>query len=677
MPFIYADFNKQLSMLIQNRTATKKYSFYNIKFLLKFVADYMSLYFLILKNLGMKYLIITSVLFVFFVFLYFSSNSQNQQTIDSLKTLILQDKEDTLKAKHLNDLVWYIKFINPDTSLKLLDESEILSKKLDFADGLGNSYNNRAIIYTIQGNFDDALKYYNLANEQFIRNNDTEGIGFCLSNIAICFEFQSLFDSAINYNKKALAIRKKYGLQNGIAQSNINIGVIYFNKGFYRISLQHYQAALEFYENKPEKTAIDRSYLGSVQNNIGNIYLELNITDKARKYFEDAMESYKNNSDSRELAYLYNDLGDVEKLSENYAKAFKYYFNALGLATEIRDKPVRVITLLNISSNYLDIDKPDSAMHYARIGITTAGEINDKKYSVGLYQNMGKIYLNKGMITIAINNYKKALEMADEASIIKQKDKILYDLSQCYAALGNYKKANSYLKLHIEAADSVMNEDKHRQIAEMEALYENEKNKRQLELKEAENKILQRENEIQAALLSGKNRLIISITVGLLMISGILFLLIIQYRRKNAAYKILVRKNLELINVGKNTKNNNKAMLKNGELFASLQKKLEDEKLYCRSDINQEFLADLLNTNRTYLSQSISDHAGKKFRQFINEYRIKEAMLKLSDPNISKKYTINTIAEEVGFNSISVFNTVFKQLTGLKPSDFRGQAGSR
>ena len=153
-------------------------------------------------------------------------------------------------------------------------------------------------------------------------------------------------------------------------------------------------------------------------------------------------------------------------------------------------------------------------------------------------------------------------------------------------------------------------------------------------------------------------------------------MLIIQYRRKNAAYKTLVRKNLELINAGKNNNDKDYSGLKNGELFELLEQRMKDEKLFQIHDLDQGQLAELLRSNRTYLSQAISDHAGKNFRQYINDYRIREAMQLLANPGSSKKYSIDAIAKEVGFNSISVFNAAFKQITGVTPSFFREQAGN-
>jgi ligand-binding sensor domain-containing protein/AraC-like DNA-binding protein len=73
-----------------------------------------------------------------------------------------------------------------------------------------------------------------------------------------------------------------------------------------------------------------------------------------------------------------------------------------------------------------------------------------------------------------------------------------------------------------------------------------------------------------------------------------------------------------------------------------------------------------------YLSQIINDKLNKIFFDFINQYRIEEAMNKLSHPKERQK-TIHQVAHEVGFNSQSAFNRAFKKHTRTTPFDYINQ----
>jgi PAS domain S-box-containing protein len=66
----------------------------------------------------------------------------------------------------------------------------------------------------------------------------------------------------------------------------------------------------------------------------------------------------------------------------------------------------------------------------------------------------------------------------------------------------------------------------------------------------------------------------------------------------------------------------------------------------------------------------------KSFNEYLNEYRIKQVlqMLKYNNKN---NYTLAHISKVCGFNSKSVFNTAFKNYTGVTPSVYVSSAKER
>lgn len=67
---------------------------------------------------------------------------------------------------------------------------------------------------------------------------------------------------------------------------------------------------------------------------------------------------------------------------------------------------------------------------------------------------------------------------------------------------------------------------------------------------------------------------------------------------------------------------------------------------------------------------TINIEKNRNFHNFINDYRIEEAKKILQDKNYSDTNILN-IAFKSGFQSKSVFNRVFKQITGQSPKDYR------
>lgn len=115
-----------------------------------------------------------------------------------------------------------------------------------------------------------------------------------------------------------------------------------------------------------------------------------------------------------------------------------------------------------------------------------------------------------------------------------------------------------------------------------------------------------------------------------------------------------------------------------GEETASTVEKIlylsEVEKIYRRADITLEALANELNVTPRNLSHIINDRLKKNFNELMNHYRIKEARKRLKDDAYSSQ-SILEIAYDVGFNSKSSFNRVFKQFTGITPSQYRKEKG--
>jgi AraC-like DNA-binding protein len=97
---------------------------------------------------------------------------------------------------------------------------------------------------------------------------------------------------------------------------------------------------------------------------------------------------------------------------------------------------------------------------------------------------------------------------------------------------------------------------------------------------------------------------------------------------------------------------------------------MEKEKLYLDGDLTLQKLAQRLAIPPHHLSQIINERLNQNFFDFVNSYRVEEAKKRLIDPS-EKHYSIIAIAGEVGFNSKSAFNSVFKKYVNMTPSEWR------
>lgn len=109
-----------------------------------------------------------------------------------------------------------------------------------------------------------------------------------------------------------------------------------------------------------------------------------------------------------------------------------------------------------------------------------------------------------------------------------------------------------------------------------------------------------------------------------------------------------------------------------GEGQQMLLKKLDNfmiaERPYLSPDFSLPELAQKLGTSVHILSQVINVGLRKSFFEMTAEYRVEEAKKMLIEYNNIK---VEEIAEQVGYNSKSSFNTAFKKMTGKTPSEYR------
>jgi AraC-like DNA-binding protein len=104
------------------------------------------------------------------------------------------------------------------------------------------------------------------------------------------------------------------------------------------------------------------------------------------------------------------------------------------------------------------------------------------------------------------------------------------------------------------------------------------------------------------------------------------------------------------------------------EKLASGLKKLEQKEAYLDPNFKLAFVAKKLNTNTAYLSQYFNQVIQKSFSEYTQELRIHYVLQKLVDAPYFRKYTLQAIAEEVGYKDANTLVRVFKKQTGLSPN---------
>ncbi len=556
---------------------------------------------------------------------------------DSLIAHYVQNSDSTKLAK-----VFVVMAKDPEIAIP----SEIRDSVLLYA----------AKVFETSGAYSDVFHCYNLISvSNFTQGNNLKALDYALKTIGI-------------------AKQNHMNLHEAIAESNI--ASIYTKLGDYEQANECNFKALKIFSDRGNELHIARCNLG-----IGSVYHLLHEYEKAAYYFKEADKCFVELGDHRGHSICLTNIGSTFNETGKYELALDYFSEAVSICDLDGDKDGKASNYSNIGSVYYNLMDYGQAMNYYQKSVKLCSELNNSSLLSSNYLQMSRISASQNQFDAAYDYCVKCLELTEETGEKNTKRQALEQLSGLCHNRGEYKEAFEY---HHQAAiinDSLLRVEKSARITLLEERFNNEKlEKEKLELMYT--------NDIQTVKIRNQNLHIMGFAIVIFVLSVSLVLILVLYKKKNAAYKWIVKKNLDVIEAEQKMRNLNESINNNeskGNLSAipnEEQKKIihfietdfKERKIYTEHDLTLEKLAKYCNTNRTYLSKVINETYRMNYADFINGYRINEAILLLSDPIVSRKYSIEAIANASGYANISSFNATFKKTTGLTPSVFRRNA---
>lgn len=110
--------------------------------------------------------------------------------------------------------------------------------------------------------------------------------------------------------------------------------------------------------------------------------------------------------------------------------------------------------------------------------------------------------------------------------------------------------------------------------------------------------------------------------------------------------------------------------IENSQLIKeNLEKTMQQEQLFLDPELTLRSLAKKIDISERKLSTILNEVMNTSFYDFVNAYRIQEAIERLSSEKYSN-YSISGIGEMCGFKSKSTFYRVFKKKTGFSPAAY-------
>lgn len=106
---------------------------------------------------------------------------------------------------------------------------------------------------------------------------------------------------------------------------------------------------------------------------------------------------------------------------------------------------------------------------------------------------------------------------------------------------------------------------------------------------------------------------------------------------------------------------------RSSRIAGKLRQAMEKEHLYRNPNLSLWALSRHIGASPNYVSQTLNEIIGESFFDFVNSYRIAEAMALLTTTNDN----VLTITYDVGFNARSSFYNAFKRVSGQTPTNYR------
>ena len=108
-------------------------------------------------------------------------------------------------------------------------------------------------------------------------------------------------------------------------------------------------------------------------------------------------------------------------------------------------------------------------------------------------------------------------------------------------------------------------------------------------------------------------------------------------------------------------------------MAAEIRRLMDEKRLFLQPNLKINDLAQMLNTNRSYIYNAINQGIGMSFAEYVNKKRIEYAV-QLIDQD--REILLTDVAHQSGFSSPSAFYRNFKLYMDCTPSDYQKRGAS-
>lgn len=352
------------------------------------------------------------------------------------------------------------------------------------------------------------------------------------------------------------------------------------------------------------------------------------------------------------LGLYYRETGQLD--SSDY-----YFRSMLECKDRVKQRPMfDCIALSNLASNYRLRGRYHEALSLHAAALPASQAEGDHSFTSGIYVGLADCYLELGRLDSCKAMIDSALYHIEQWPwVMSYRSCDLYPvMARYYARIGDREHSIAYMDSTTVA--NRRQDEKYSGLLVLRAkqeLFESERARK------------------EAQLVTFRHvSVIMSVTAGVIFVA--LLVISVLYRKKHQAYRRLAARSREWAEQVPAVVPPTEADAIDRTLMENLGRLTDEEQIYLDPDLDLETLSQRMGVHRNMISKAVNTVYGKPFSAYINECRVRQAILLLSDP-ANDNLSLETIAFDSGFSNRQTFYRAFKAQTGLNPATFRKNRG--
>ena len=369
-----------------------------------------------------------------------NSSTLDSETLLRIKIDLLFERTRILTIKRR-----YFEFYLPNNFNELIDafdECINLSNEGKYNYGLAISLEYKGWFLYHEGKVEEALEYYEKANEIYKRDENKIGIGSILVRKGMIYALSGKFNSAIDLLEEASEIGIEFKIKRLIGFVHFVLNLAYIQKGEMKLAQKHGKIASDTYREIGDTTitAIALSnYAKTIFSNELDDEKRMSLIYEALSYAKEAESTRTIHAIQTAISGEYIHKGELNKALE-FIEDLRKYFSEIkdyeGLAIAQAQKG-----FINLKKGDLDkaLKNYSDSVRYHKI----RGHISIRRAS---FVSLGDILRMKGNYEKALYNFYEAKKISEELKNRLSLASDYWNLIRCYVEIDEIEKANTFLR---------------------------------------------------------------------------------------------------------------------------------------------------------------------------------------------------------------------------------------